>query len=126
MISVPGQIRIPYLWAAGPVAGRFLAGLREKELWGIRCSNCSKVICPPEARCPLCDGACREWIRVGPLGTLVTWSGLLGIIRLDGADTGLVHHVRGKLEPGLRLEPVFADQRRGHIQDILYFRPWNA
>jgi uncharacterized OB-fold protein len=51
----------------------------------------------------------------------------VGVIRLDGADTGLVHFVGGvdfvKLRSGIRLEAVFNTERRGHILDIRYFQP---
>jgi len=52
---------------------------------------------------------------------------MYGIIRLDGSTTGLVHLLGevdpAALHPGLRVEPVFRDQRTGHILDISHFRP---
>jgi uncharacterized OB-fold protein len=51
----------------------------------------------------------------------------VGVIRLDGADTGLVHLVGdvdiNRLRNGIRVEPVFSAERKGHILDIRYFRP---
>jgi hypothetical protein len=81
------------------------------------------------------------WREVGPEGTLLTYTTprdraeihplelpfAYGIIKLDGADTGLTHLVAGfaagQLRAGLRLEPVFRDRREGNILDIRYFRP---
>ena len=54
---------------------------------------------------------------------------IYGVIKLEGADTGLTHLLGevdpADLRPGLLLEAVFKEpeQRRGHILDILYFRP---
>ena len=45
---------------------------------------------------------------------------------LDGADTGLMHFInetnREKLQGGLRVEPVFKEERAGYITDIEEFR----
>ena len=129
-VVVPGRIKIPYQWAAGPVSSRFLTSLRDKgEFWGMRCAACRKVNVPPQSRCPFCDGVCAAWQQVGPQGVLETWTQTadrtFGIIRLNNADTGLVHWVSeyDVLRPGLRMEPVFSTERKGHILDIHHFRP---
>jgi uncharacterized OB-fold protein len=53
-----------------------------------------------------------------------------GVIFLDGADTGFLHllyeYDEAQLAEGLRVEPVFADERTGHMLDIKYFRPVKA
>ncbi len=84
-----------------------------------------------------------EWVEVGPEGTLTTFTvirfafldpetGLkrpvpygYGVVRLDGADTNLLHFVKipegGGLRVGDRVAPVFAQIRRGNLQDIAHF-----
>jgi uncharacterized OB-fold protein len=51
----------------------------------------------------------------------------MGIIKLDGSDTGLVHLIGGvdieEIKSGMRLKPVFRDERKGNLLDILYFTP---
>ena len=82
-----------------------------------------------------------EWVEVEPKGTLVTFGEsylstdgkplkepwMLGIVRLDGSDGGLIHLI-GETRPedvkiGMPMEIVFKDKREGNIMDILYFRP---
>jgi len=51
----------------------------------------------------------------------------VGIIKLDGADTGMCH-LLGEVVPedikiGMRVEAVFQEQRKGNILDIAYFKP---
>lgn len=139
---VSGRIKIPYAWPAGRAGSRFLIALRdEKQILGLRCPACAKVRVPP-GRCLPCDRLGTEWVAVGPEGTLESWTVIrtaappirprrvpyaVGIIRLDGADSGLVH-LLGEVDPdeiraGVRLRPVFEESRRGHILDIRYFRP---
>ena len=52
---------------------------------------------------------------------------IYGIIKLDGADTGLAHRISEtdyeKLRIGMRVQAVFKEERVGNMLDILYFRP---
>jgi uncharacterized OB-fold protein len=49
------------------------------------------------------------------------------LIKLDGADTGFLHVLGevdpGKIREGMRVEAVFAEERKGSPLDIAYFRP---
>ena len=83
----------------------------------------------------------EDWREVGPGGMLETYTVpayredihpdesplAFGIVKLDGADTGLTHLIggfeNGALKCGLRVEAVFKEQRQGNILDIRYFRP---
>ena len=134
-------LQVPFVYSAGPVASRFLIGLRDEgKIYGIKCETCGKVYVPPRATCPQCFGKMEKWLEVGPLGTLENFTVIhysepthplpapfaLGIIRLEGADTGLVHLLRAPMEAikiGMRLKPVFADQRAGNILDLAGFAP---
>ena len=58
-----------------------------------------------------------------PKGTPLAY----GIIKLDGADTNLVHFL-GEVDPkkikhGMRVQAVFREKREGDILDINYFKP---
>ncbi|HUT52152.1 MAG TPA: Zn-ribbon domain-containing OB-fold protein [bacterium] len=134
-------LQVPYKYSAGPVVSRFLIGLRdEKKIYAQKCGHCGKVCLPPRASCTSCRRDMSEWVEVGPEGSLVNFTVvhysepmhpatapyIIGIIRLDGADTGLVHVVRAPeqdLKIGLRVRPVFAKERKGHILDLECFEP---
>jgi uncharacterized OB-fold protein len=49
-----------------------------------------------------------------------------GFIKLDGADTLFQHYIsiedESKIKIGARVEAVFAENRKGSIRDIEYFR----
>jgi len=136
-------LQVPFNYSAGPVASRFLIGLRdEKKILGLRCSGCGKVYVPPRGLCPGCFTAMDDWVEVGPAGVLENFTVVhysesthplaapfaLGLIRLDGADTCLLHLVLvpddGDLAAGTRVGPVFAVERRGHILDVVGFEAW--
>jgi hypothetical protein len=137
-----GRLALPYRYFPGEVVGRFLIGLRdERKLLAIRCRSCGTVYCPPEPICGKCLMRAGEWLEVGPQGTLESFTQtnysldihpltapiLYGLVKLDGADTSMIHilgEVRLEdLKVGMRMEPLFREEPRGDILDIMYFRP---
>lgn len=137
-----GRIKVPYTWWVGETGTHFFESMRdEKKILGTHCPKCDMVFIPPRKTCGRCFSAELQWKEVGPEGTLITYTiprsrqdihpldqpFAFGIIKLDGADTGLTHLVAefkaGQLRSGIRVEAVFRDNREGNILDIHYFRP---
>jgi uncharacterized OB-fold protein len=133
------------------VIGRFLSELRDGRVVGVRTAG-GRVLVPPTEYDPA-DGAAvtGEYVEVGPAGTVETWSWVpaprpghplsrpfaWALIKLDGADTALLHAVdfgvteadgAGDKPPralaaGLRVRPRWRTERSGAIGDIECFRP---
>lgn len=138
-----GHIKMPYNWSVGETGSRFFAELRDnKKIWGTKCPSCEAVFLPPKKNCPSCMVEIKEWVEIEPKGTLETYTVvgydspvlpkvegpvMYGVIKLDGADTGLVH-LLGEVNPddiqiGMRVEAVFSQETKGNIHDIAYFKP---
>jgi uncharacterized protein len=137
------RIRLPYRWWVGETGSRFFNILREKaRIWGTRCSGCEMVCVPPKKNCPKCFSTMNEWVELPSTGTLLTYTVVhypvpgiqperppyaLGIIKLDGAGTGMTHLVGGikfdDIEVGMRVQAVFREVREGNYKDIKYFKP---
>ncbi len=136
------RIKVPYSWSVGDTGSRFFTEIRDhKRLMGKKCEACSTVFVPPRKMCPRCFQDTGPWIEVGPQGTLLTYTipryenslqpmkapFAYGVIQLDGTSTGLVHLLGDvdvdEIRAGMRLEPVFEEDRTGKILDIAYFRP---
>ncbi len=126
-------------WSYGKIS-RFFAELKDnKKIMGTKCPKCGTVFCPPTSDCPKC-WVPTEWVEVGPQGTVIHFSVIhlpnlwmkrkapytIGLIKLDGADTGLMHFVDEtdlkKLMAKPRVEAVFAEERKGYPTDIDYFK----
>lgn len=144
-IIYDGRIRMPYKWAAGKTSSYFLAQLRDHaRLWGSSCPECKMTFMPPRKNCPRCVTVDTTWVELPPRGVLQTYTVvhfsepalqpkeppyIYGIVKLDGADTGLTHFLGevepGKLRSGMRMEAVFKtrEERQAMITDLLYFRP---
>jgi uncharacterized OB-fold protein len=148
MLIMPGAWNLPFRHTAGRFASRFFRELRDnRKIYGVRCPQCRRVLLPPSSFCEQCFVPCQEWVEVGPLGTVeaftICYVPFLGLppppiapimVKLDGADTSLGHllgevdvsdprKARDAIKMGMRVEPVWRDERRGEIGDIQYFRP---
>jgi uncharacterized OB-fold protein len=135
-------ISVPYNWWAGDTASRFFVGLRdEQKIWGTRCASCGVVRVPPRKACPVCFHSQSDWIEVSAEGMVKTFTiarrqlaalkqsvpVIFGLIRLDGADTSLLHCI-GDVSPeavqiGMRVKAKYSEIRRGEIRDIACFVP---
>jgi len=134
-----------YSHSAGPIRSRFLLNLRDQQkITGTKCPTCGKVYVPARSTCLKCFVNMTEWVDVKDDGvveayTIVHKSSRIhktkapfafAVIKLDGADTGLVHMLGetdlDKIEIGMRVKAVFGEVLKGDITDIKYFRPENS
>jgi uncharacterized OB-fold protein len=117
-----------------------MTGLTEQRLIGIR--NGGEVLCPPLEWDPKTGRElAHDFVDVGPAGTVESWTWVatpseqhplskpfaMALIKLDGADTSLVHAVDAgspdQMSTGMRVAPRWAAERKGHITDIEAFVP---
>jgi uncharacterized OB-fold protein len=133
-----------YTRSTGPVIGRFLTGLRDGRIAGVRAAD-GRVLVPPAEYDPLTAaplGAAEDdWAEVGPAGTVTTWTWVddprdehpldrpfaWALIRLDGADSALLHAVdagsKAEMATGMRVHAVWRAERTGSITDVACFQP---
>jgi uncharacterized OB-fold protein len=132
-------IEFPYTRTLGPVVGPFLTGLRDGVILGIR-SRDGRVLVPPIEWDPdTGDGLDPAGlVPVGPGGVVDTWAWVteptakhpldhafaFALIRLDGADTALMHAVDAgsidAMRTGMRVTARWKDERVGHITDLVF------
>lgn len=143
ILSAPHVLEYPYTRSVGPVIGRFLAALKEGRIEGIRGSD-GRVIVPPLEYDPRTAEPLSEFVPVGPSGVVTTWAWIpeprryhpldrpfaWALIRLDGADTELLHAVDAgdpsRMRSGLRVRARWRQERVGDIRDIECFEPEEA
>jgi hypothetical protein len=131
-----GNITIPYKWTTGPAVGRFLGELRDNaRIMGARCETCDKVYAPPPDVCGECYRPLDRWVELSGEGRVVAisvvarrmpWSPVeppynLALIKLDGADTSILHLVGDEINSGDRVRALFNSDRAGSLLDILRF-----
>lgn len=136
-------IEYDYRRSVGPVLGAFFEGLQAGKLLGARTKD-GRVLCPPAEYDPDTGAATGERVEVGPAGTVTsfTWVGApqerhalqhpfaFALIRLDGADTELLHLVdagdESAMSTGMRVTPRFRSEPQGGIRDLECFVPGEA
>lgn len=140
----PGSMPVAHRYTAGVAGEAFFRALKERGVFlASVCEECGVTYCPSRAFCERCLAELVGEVEVGPRGTLesftVVFKGLggesldepvvVGLVRLDGADTVLVCRIGSDdddvLEIGMRVEPILRPpaEREGGITDIVHFRP---
>jgi uncharacterized protein len=137
-----GNVPIRHRYTPGVAGEAFFVALKDRGvLLGSRCESCGVTYCPARLFCERCFDELNADVEAGPGGTLESFTighvGIegepleepitLGLVRLDGADTMIVHFLvdAADLEIGMRVEAVFRakSKRTGSILDISGFRP---
>src|SRR6266567_6886767 len=137
-LRAPLEIGFDYTRSLGPTLSQFMTALAGPRILGARGSD-GRVHAPPFEYDPVTGDPPAELVEVGSGGTVTTWSWArrpldgqpLGhpfawaLIRLDGADTGLLHAVdagsAAAVRTGLRVRPRWSASPVGSIHDIACF-----
>lgn len=131
----------PYDRTIGPIIGRFLTGLRDKKIYGVKGAD-GQVLVPPPDYDPRTSEDLTELVEVGQSGEVISWTWVRepvegnpldgepfawGLVKLDGADTPILHAIRAdgpdSLSTGMRVTVQWRDEREGHVKDIECFVP---
>lgn len=142
-LSAPLEIGFDYTRSLGPVLARFMSGLAQRRIEGIRGSD-GRVHVPPVEYDPVTAAPLSEFVQVANTGTVRSWSWCerpvagqpiqrpfaWALIQLDSADTAMLHAVdvpsAAAMRTGMRVRVRWADEPIGHIRDIAYFVPEDA
>ncbi|HEY5886181.1 MAG TPA: OB-fold domain-containing protein [Acidimicrobiales bacterium] len=143
VLSAPLVVEYPFTRTVGPVQSAFFTGLREGVLVGVRMVD-DGVMCPPVEYDPRTSEPLTELVEVGAAGEVTSWAWVSAprtgnpldtpfawaLIRLDGADTAMLHAVDAgsvdAMSTGMRVQVRWAAEREGAITDIACFEPESA
>ncbi len=145
------RVKSEYNWDAGVAMGRYLQGLKQGKILGIRCSECRRTLVPPRSFCELCFRPLDDWVELSDTGRINTYSvsfvnwdasrrstpEVPAVVEIDGASPGMailhligevgetLDEITSRLKLGAPVQAVWkpADEREGAITDIRYFRP---
>ncbi|ADT97613.1 predicted nucleic-acid-binding protein containing a Zn-ribbon [Mycolicibacterium gilvum Spyr1] len=139
-LSAPLKLAFDYTRSVGPLLGDFFTALRERRIVGVRGSD-GKVLVPPAEYDPVTWEQLTEIVPVASVGTVLSWTWqpqplpgqpldrpfAWALIKLDGADTPLLHAVdtgaagSAGISTGARVHAHWVDEPVGAITDIAYF-----
>jgi uncharacterized OB-fold protein len=137
-LSAPLRLSFDYTRSVGPLLSQFFTALRERRIVGVRGSD-GRVHVPPAEYDPVDYQPLTEVVPVASVGTVVSWTWqpaplegqpldrpfAWALIKLDGADTPLLHAVDAgsseEISTGARVHAHWVDEPVGAITDIAYF-----
>ncbi|WP_039936668.1 Zn-ribbon domain-containing OB-fold protein [Streptomyces himastatinicus] len=143
VLKAPLVVEFPFTRSLGPVQSAFLTGLRERTVLGVRTAG-GRVLVPPVEYDPDTAAELRDLVEVAPTGTVTTWAWnpaprrgqplstpfAWALVRLDGADTALLHALDAPgpdaVRTGMRVRVRWAEEREGSITDIACFEPYDG
>lgn len=135
-LSAPLTLSFDYTRSVGPTLSAFFTALRNRRIVGVRGSD-GRVHVPAIEYDPVTYERLIDIVPVKAVGTVLSWTWqaqpLAGqpldrpfawaLIKLDGADTALLHAVDGQIKTGDRVHAHWVDEPVGAITDIAYFLP---
>lgn len=138
-MRAPYVLEYGYRRSTGPVIGQFLTALRDGRIEGAKTAS-GRVVVPPTEYDPDTGDAIVGLVPVGSAGVVTTWTWVgepkpgqplttpfaWALIKLDGADTAMLHAVaapEAQMKTGMRVKARFRAERVGLITDIEAFEP---
>jgi uncharacterized OB-fold protein len=135
---IEGGLPVAFRYTPGVGNTAFLEALRDRGVFlGSRCEDCGVTYLPARIFCERCLASLTPDTECGPEGTLESWTVAhrdvdgntldapvtYALVRLDGADTVLLHRLLAPAAIGARVRAVVAPDRSASIHDIEGFEP---
>ncbi len=138
------EITLRYDYALGEVAGKFMDGLRNRQILATRCSKSAMVYLPPRAFCERSFEKCDSWVEAGTSGVIETSTIVvrgfegsrpppiaIAFVRLDGVDSAIANYIEGLdmsdvdkamqvIKPGTRVKVEFIAEPQGRVTDFYF------
>jgi len=134
------NLTFPFSRTLGSTISTFCSAMAQGQIIGVRIGG--QVYAPPLEYDPETSAdAGSDWVKVGPKGTVSSWTWVpqpthlhpldrpfaFAFIKLDGSDTAMIHVVdagsESAMSVGMRVEASFkpVEDRNGRIDDIAAF-----
>jgi len=141
-LRAPLEIGFDYTRSLGPTLSQFMTALADRRILGARAAD-GRVHAPPFEYDPVTFAPPADLVDVGAEGSVTSWSWMpeplegqplahpfaWALIRLDGADTALLHAVDAgsptAMRTGMRVRVRWAASPVGNIRDIACFEPYD-
>ena len=141
------NMHLDFKISLGPAYTKWMKGLGDKKILANKCPECSRLFVPAKPFCEICFEEPQEWVETDGQGIVESFTVgyskfrnfpeppyVIGVIRVGGSAVSMIHWIAGfdydnpeqipdKIQIGMKVEPVWAEERKGDLLDILYFKP---
>ena len=139
LLRAPFELAYNYKRSSGPVMSKFFEALGQQKILGTK-STAGKVFSPAAEFDPETNAPLKEMVEVGPGGVVESFSWIenpqhhhlikepfaFALIKLDGADTSMLHMVtdckESDLSIGTRVQATWSETHEQRITDIKFFK----
>ena len=139
LLRAPFELAYNYKRSSGPVMSKFFEALGQQKILGTK-STAGKVFSPAAEFDPETNEPLKEMVEVGPGGVVESFSWIenpqhhhlikepfaFALIKLDGADTSMLHMVtdckESDLSIGTRVQATWSETHEQRITDIKFFK----
>ncbi|PKQ28349.1 MAG: hypothetical protein CVT63_03295 [Candidatus Anoxymicrobium japonicum] len=142
--NVVAPLDFTYNYRVGQYIERYIKGLGQKKILGVKCPGDGAIVVPPRKYCGKCNSIMTEWVELGTGGTIENYTighvtmnkgllenadapSVLALIKLDGATSLLPAEVKdiapADVRVGMRVKAVFKDSPEDSLADLSHFEP---
>jgi uncharacterized OB-fold protein/putative sterol carrier protein len=145
LISLKCIPSINQRFATGTHMGKWFKGLKEKKFIVSTCPVCGRTQIPPREVCAVCRVRTDDFIEVGPKATVTIidkvyfaspdplsgkvrqtpYAALFMVMEGSTPQESFAHDLKkedfDRIRPGMKVRPVWAENRTGSFHDLLYF-----
>ena len=139
LLRAPFELAYNYKRSNGPVMSKFFEALGEQKILGTK-SSTGKVFSPAAEFDPDTHESLNYMVEVGPGGSVESYSWIeapqhhhlikepfaFALIKLDGADSSMLHMVtdckESDLSIGTRVQATWSETHEQRITDIKFFK----
>ena len=139
LLRAPFELAYNYKRSSGAVMSKFFEALGQQKILGTK-SRAGKVFSPAAEFDPQTHESLKEMVEVGPGGSVESYSWIeapqnhhlikepfaFALIKLDGADTSMLHMVtdckESDLSIGTRVQATWSETHEQRITDIKFFK----
>ena len=144
IISNKGLVKADFAFWVGQYMDKFYDGFEQKKIVGNKCPKCGDVFVPPRKMCGKCNVTIpldQNWVELPDTGTLINFTStpyrisdrrarttkslLLGMIKIDGSNTGIVYPLLDASTEDIKLNSkvkiVWEEKPKGAPSDIKGF-----
>lgn len=141
------NMHLDFSVSLGPAYTKWMKALKDKKILANRCSKCHRYFVPAKPFCEICFELVDEWVETDGEGIVESFTigyakfrnlpdppYVIGVIRVGPSAVSMVHWIAGfdydkpedipdKIQIGMKVKPVWAEERTGDLLDIQYFEP---
>ncbi len=141
------NMHLDFSVSLGPIYTKWMKALKDKKILANWCAKCGRHFVPAKPFCDVCFEPADQWVETDGEGIVESFTigyakfrnlpdppYVIGVIRVGPSAVSMIHWIAGfhydrledipdKIKIGMKVKPVWAEERNGDLLDILYFVP---